>query len=277
MFYHKSENDITGCVSYEYIHLNSCGRQRYPSYDYTVIRNSGRPDWHILYICSGECTAVYDDKQYRLSAGDIVLYPPYAPQKYTFLGRENCFSQWAHFTGRVLNEIFAALNLSGGVYKCEPSQKISSVFNDMIQEHKLCQHMHKSAENALLIYLLTCISRQISKCSIDELSDIDRVILIMNEDFGKPYNPEKYAEICGLSQSRFSHKFKEITGLPPLKYFIGIKLNKAKEMLLFSSLNISEIADKLGYESASYFSRIFKSHVGKSPENYRKSHEEYLN
>lgn len=54
------------------------------------------------------------------------------------------------------------------------------------------------------------------------------------------------------------------------KYFILQKIERAKELLSYNELSLSDIAKKLGYSSISHFSNQFKSIVGVSPKLYRK-------
>ena len=48
------------------------------------------------------------------------------------------------------------------------------------------------------------------------------------------------------------------------------KIEKAKEMLLSRDMKIYEVAEALGFESAYYFSKVFKKHTGQTPSEYRK-------
>ena len=252
----------------KYIQINSCGK--YDNRGYTIIRKNGRQDYHLLYVYSGSCTAVYENTTYTLLCGNFILYNPGQTQEYTFSDEETCTTLWLHFTGKAIPEILNELNLNPGVYQYPPSEKVISVFNEIIREFQLKQYMHSSAGNALLIYLLTNISRHISEHR--DVSDIEKVIMLMHDKYPSAYSPELYADMCALSQSRFSHKFKETTGFAPLQYFINIKLEKAKELLAFSSMNISEIAENVGYDNALYFSRLFRKNTGFSPSEYRKKY-----
>jgi len=64
--------------------------------------------------------------------------------------------------------------------------------------------------------------------------------------------------------------FKRYTGLSPAQYFLQLKLNKAKDLLLNTSMSIKEISVITGFESQYYFSRFFKKRIGMSPIQQRK-------
>ncbi len=263
-----AENEKNDFKSDKYIHINSCGKHN--NRNYTVVRRSGRRDYQLLYISAGSCTAVYDGAKYSLTPGDFILYPPCRTQRYSFGSDYGADTMWVHFSGSCINELLEDLNLSPGVFRCAPSDKIISAFNDLIHEHLVSAYMHETAENAFLIYLFTCISRHVSGFFAEKSVNIEEAAELMNENYREEYNPETYAALCSLSVSRFSHKFKAVTGVAPLQYFIGIKMRKACELLSFSGLTITEIAENVGYTNPLYFSRLFKKNIGLSPSKYRK-------
>lgn len=63
--------------------------------------------------------------------------------------------------------------------------------------------------------------------------------------------------------------FSEVEGIPIEKYFIRQKIEKAKELLVYDELNISEIAFKLGYSSVPHFSSQFKQVTGVTPSHFK--------
>jgi len=77
------------------------------------------------------------------------------------------------------------------------------------------------------------------------------------------------SSVC-MSYDNFRRKFKHQSGLSPNQYFIKLKIEKAKESLVFSALEIKEIAETLGFSDPYYFSRVFKEWEGMSPVRYRK-------
>jgi len=59
-------------------------------------------------------------------------------------------------------------------------------------------------------------------------------------------------------------------GYSPHAYLIKVRLERAKELLITTSFNVSEISFAVGYENPLYFSRMFKKYTGVSPANYKK-------
>jgi AraC-like DNA-binding protein len=68
-----------------------------------------------------------------------------------------------------------------------------------------------------------------------------------------------------MSTSAFHRAFKEVTADSPLQYLKKIRLSKARDFIVQQGMKAYVAADKVGYESASQFSREFKRYFGQSP------------
>ncbi len=62
--------------------------------------------------------------------------------------------------------------------------------------------------------------------------------------------------------------FREVTGKSPIDYLVGIRIRKAKE-LLTEGFNVTETAERSGFNDIYYFSKCFKKHEGISPTTYK--------
>ena len=74
--------------------------------------------------------------------------------------------------------------------------------------------------------------------------------------------------------SYLSNLFSEIEGTTIEKYFISQKIEKAKELIVYDELNLSEIAFRLHYSSVSHLSNQFKKVTGLSPSHFKKIKDE---
>jgi ABC-type Fe3+-hydroxamate transport system substrate-binding protein len=109
------------------------------------------------------------------------------------------------------------------------------------------------------------------KQSIDQQTTekgIMRSIAYMQEHYDEVITREQLAQIAGISQWHYSRKFSERCGKPPLDYLANYRIYRAQEELLLTSARFQEIAKKVGFEDAHYFSRRFKHFTGVSPRNY---------
>lgn len=76
--------------------------------------------------------------------------------------------------------------------------------------------------------------------------------------------------VC-LSPSAFAHLFRDITGMAPYQFIKGVRMERARELLVEGELNVSEIGRTVGYSSLSHFVNEFKRYFGATPRSYADS------
>lgn len=94
--------------------------------------------------------------------------------------------------------------------------------------------------------------------------------LCLDRHYTHPWSLAQLAREHGISVPHLGSEFKRCFGRAPLEYLIGQRLQHAKDLLGRSDLQIAEISQRVGYENAFYFSRLFRKHTGHSPLAYRK-------
>lgn len=76
------------------------------------------------------------------------------------------------------------------------------------------------------------------------------------------------AKTAGLSRSAFFERFTRTVGLTPMDYLLAWRMAVAKGLLRKSDLGLAEVAERVGYGSASTFSTAFRKHVGEPPRRF---------
>jgi AraC-like DNA-binding protein len=105
---------------------------------------------------------------------------------------------------------------------------------------------------------------------ISGLSD-ERIAQSMREIHANPARPwtvERLARKAALSRSAFYERFARAVGVPPMEYVVAWRMALAKHLLRRDELEIDEVANRVGYSSASTFSTAFSRHVGQPPSQY---------
>ena len=102
-----------------------------------------------------------------------------------------------------------------------------------------------------------------------EGSVLQRVIHFLKRNYDKPVTLQDASNVASLSPKYLSRLFKEQTHKSFTQFRIALRMEKARELLTNSCLNIGEIADKLGYENAEAFEKMFKRIERCTPTEFR--------
>lgn len=86
-----------------------------------------------------------------------------------------------------------------------------------------------------------------------------------------PWTAEELAKEACLSRSAFAERFTNTVGLPPMSYLTRWRMLLASQRLRESSETIAQIAERVGYESESTFSRAFTREIGVAPGAWRRA------
>jgi AraC-like DNA-binding protein len=81
------------------------------------------------------------------------------------------------------------------------------------------------------------------------------------------FSIDTLAEQLNLSRSSFYRKIKALTGMTPTDYLKNARMNEAAR-LLTSGLRSSEVAERVGFTSSSYFAKCFRAQFGCLPKDY---------
>lgn len=124
----------------------------------------------------------------------------------------------------------------------------------------------------VFLYLQRCANASGQKTVHGDSEDLAEVIEYLEKNPDSGLSLQELAQIACLEKTYFLKKFKRITGLTPMIYLRNQKLKKAKDLLIYSDMNITQVSEALGFQSVHYFSRLFSKETGVSPSQYKKAH-----
>lgn len=160
-----------------------------------------------------------------------------------------------------------------GKLKIQNHTRIAQLMKEICVEHKRSVSIPDIRLKGLMLQLLYEILSNYSSSESKEhiyynqMQDAAGDVL---DSINKPdisYIARKY----NLSTSHFRRVFREVHGESPCKMYNSNKIREACEKLCYTDMNISEIADFLGYGNVHNFSRAFSKVMKVSPSKYRKS------
>jgi AraC family transcriptional regulator, glycine betaine-responsive activator len=97
-----------------------------------------------------------------------------------------------------------------------------------------------------------------------------RVAQLMEENIEKPLSLEKIAKATGLSRRQIERLFKRDLNCVPKRYYVEVRLRRARELLLQTSMPIMDIATACGFQSPPHFSKCYRAQFGYPPSAERK-------
>jgi AraC family transcriptional regulator len=97
-----------------------------------------------------------------------------------------------------------------------------------------------------------------------------RVTEYIEAHLAEPLSLTKIGEIACLSPFHFSRSFKRSAGVGLHEYVVRRRIERAKQLILYSDLSLAQIAGAVGFDSQSSFTARFRREVGLSPGRFRK-------
>lgn len=98
------------------------------------------------------------------------------------------------------------------------------------------------------------------------------VCAYMHEHLSAPVGLRELADLSGMSQAHFSRAFKASTGVPPYRWQLAARVEKAQQLLLRPGSSLADIALQLGFGDQSHLTRVFRRVVGTTPSAWRHAH-----
>ncbi|MDN3690656.1 two-component regulator propeller domain-containing protein [Cyclobacterium jeungdonense] len=117
------------------------------------------------------------------------------------------------------------------------------------------------------------ISVQTSEAELESLDDklIQKAVALVEKEIENPeFSVEILSKSMGMSRVHLYKKINSLTGQSPLEFIRTIRLQRAAQLLGMNQYTVAEVAYKVGYNNAKYFSKHFKANYGKIPSQYQK-------
>lgn len=97
------------------------------------------------------------------------------------------------------------------------------------------------------------------------------VIQMMEESLEEPISPARLAENVALSTRQLERLFRRYLNRSPKRYYMELRLQKARGLLLQTDMNVMDVALACGFTSPSHFSKCYRAHYGATPYRERGS------
>ena len=226
-----------------------------------------RHDYYLMFIIDGNISIDICGQTQILHADTYIVIEPETTFSYYFdSGHVNYY--WIHFSGSEAEALIKSLKITTNtILKTKISDTLSNRFSDLFKEFLIKDERFNTVTNALLMEILSYISRQSETSSRHPLKSIEYICNNYNRDISL----HTLADMENLSISWYRAIFKEYTGMSPLDFIINKRIDSACFYLKNMSMSVEEVSRMVGYENPFYFSRLFRTKIGMSPKQYSKS------
>ena len=255
----------------------------HPSIDTKTMQSNIHMHDHpeLSIILNGEATYTINNQTYNLKKGELVLFNPgvthgaFLPVQGQYKDLHIGYSKLTDSLSEYLDSIqkdFIIVKLSG------EKKSFYSICDELLREYRGRKKDYKSMIQSLAVQILVLITREQSKDGTipspehivnmgypDKHKVVEFIMSYINDNYMNEISLEMFAKDMYLSQVYISKIFKEETGSSPINYLIKTRLSKAKEILETENLPIKVVSEKVGYDDAYHFSKLFKKYYGYSP------------
>lgn len=242
--------------------------------------------YEILWVTNGKSKQSIDYKNYTIADNTLFFISP---------GQLHLFEEWENVEGYVIlftepfflqifqnKNILFELSYLNNLHKnpfLQLKQKDKKTLQPIVDLlYQECNSIEQSTETiqALILVFLRRIQKLFSQQNHQNSNNHQVVVFkqfkkLVEINFAKNLSITQYASLLNISTHQLNTIVKATSGQTTSEIIKARIILEAQQLLNFSELSVSQIADQLGFEDSSYFARYFKNQIGVSPQEFRKS------
>ena len=264
------------------------------NYSGVIARAHIHPSIEFIYITKGIFQIGVDNEQFTAQAGDLVLFRANAVHTTRHIGEEEGEYYVLKINPTLLFQIFLGndsnscvlpfIHKNAGDISLFPAAVIpketKSILDSMIYELEHADRFFFTSARAFAASFLVSLLRTVIMpyrvvSETDDISErsvalIYESVKYINENYASDITPAECAASIHLSYSYFAKLFRAVVGKTFKEYLTGVRLAKAHNILISTSLPITDVAITCGYGNLSYFISEYRRVYGKTPRETRK-------
>jgi len=236
--------------------------------------------WECLYVIDGEVCITADERVYNLERGEIIFHKPLELHKFIVNGNRGAtllifsFSADGPLTGWLRDKVFCLTNDQNQILKALLSytnRKSGSAPQEISYVHLLHQFDSLPYYSQMVVtYLYQLFLSLADESVISTVSSapdaltFSKAISYLNCNLHTQPSVAEIARFSNVSEASLKRIFDKYAGISVHKYLLKLKIKVAME-LLQDGESVSVVAERLGFNSQSYFSKAFKRETGNNP------------
>ena len=241
----------------------------------TIDNSAGTYNWHpnieILYVVEGGGNAHIGDVTITAGVGDILIVNSDLLHGFN---TDNHFKYYCLIPDRdfcAFNGIDTdSIHFAEKITDAKATALYKAVLDGVEDKTEYRDASVKSALMNLLVYLAKNHTEAVSNQTAKGNEGIKHALGYIRSHLSQKLTIETLCEQAVLSKYYFVREFKKNIGDTPIVYINKLRCERAKKMLAKGELSIGRIAEDCGFESISYFGKMFKRYTGLTPGEYSK-------
>jgi len=239
--------------------------------------------YELYYMVKGQREYFIEDRFFLVEEGDFVLIPRNVFHR---TDGDGGLRYLVHFSDSFLRKFFTEDTINGILQKipflfrgeARVREQLLSVLDAMLAEFRQAEEAQRPQNEMKLsgfVYqLLYTMAYSTNTYVVRAYGDerITKIIQYINENYNRITDIEQIAQYFFISKYHLCRYFRKNLGIPLVAYLNTIKISQACRMLKAGCTNMTQIAIECGFNSSSYFCKVFKNERGISPSEYRKKH-----
>lgn len=223
----------------------------------------------VMYVARGSGYWSSGGQEIPVPEGSLLFLDCYRPHCYgTHSGWE---IYWLHFDGVLARPYFETFAADGAFLMQSDAavcvRSVRKIFESFDRRCPVSEPMISKRINDLLTGAILALQQE--KKQLKRLGAIDESVQFIAEHVEQTLTLEQLAASVSLSPFYFARLFKQETGFSPHEYIVRARVDKAKYLLISTSLPLKEIACRCGFGNECSFSTLFKKMSGCTPRGYR--------
>lgn len=266
---------------------------RQGSFDMVV--NHFHNEYEIFFLREGERHFFFDNRAYLVTGGDLILVDTNRVHMTRSISdqdknHDRIILYVADYRMREFDQKYPSLGLvrffkeECGVFKLTPQQqqRYMSMYNRLHDEFEHGgPYSPVAIELEVLHYLMDLLRDNYQKSPIktaaqtsgarNQYTTVYNVADYISAHFAEPITLDGLAKQFYLSKYHLCRTFKQITGVGITEYINVLRIQRAKQLLEQTNDSVSKIAMEVGYNSITYFEKLFRTYMNISPLQYQKT------
>lgn len=233
-------------------------------------------EWQIGLIEDGRGEIEFRNRRHALRKNTLFVLPPGQWHRYRPEKKTGWSTLWIGFGGDLAGRLVDAVGIDpeGDVLDTRNMHGFHRLFSETVTEilerGQGSTYSTAARVPALIAALIEGKNETFPGTSHTEI--VHRAQTHIAEHADEIVDFERLSAVLGIPYRTFRHVFAKETGTSPHQYQLGIRLNRAKNLLRSTKMPIAEIAESLGFNSTWYFAHFFRKRVKTSAAAYRRKH-----